>query len=74
MKEDDNAIITGTRNIVDLNEVTFAHFMQITPSVMKKKVVTAQVSVYTYYIYHVSFPMGFAHITRIHHAAQVSGE
>lgn len=43
MMEFDNAIVTGTRSILDLNGVTIGHFMHMTPSVMKKMVVTTQV-------------------------------
>ncbi|XP_026324459.1 retinol-binding protein pinta-like [Hyposmocoma kahamanoa] len=42
MLEDDNVIVTGTQSILDLDEVTIPHFMQMTPSVMKKMVVTSQ--------------------------------
>lgn len=44
--EYDNAIITGMQTILDLNGVTIGHFMQMTPSVIKKMVVTTQVSAY----------------------------
>lgn len=44
MMEYDNAIITGTQGVLDLNGVTMGHFVQMTPSVMKKMIVTTQVS------------------------------
>ncbi|XP_026326255.1 alpha-tocopherol transfer protein-like [Hyposmocoma kahamanoa] len=42
MMENDNAIITGTQIILDLDGATIGHLMQMTPSVIKKMVVTTQ--------------------------------
>lgn len=41
--EDDNATVAGGQSILDLEGVTMAHFMQMTPVTMKKMVVLGQV-------------------------------
>lgn len=38
-------IVTGSRSILDLDGVGLSHFVQMTPSLMKKMVVTTQVSI-----------------------------
>lgn len=43
--ENDNFIITGSRTILDLDAVSLSHFMEMTPSIMKKMVVTSQVGI-----------------------------
>lgn len=43
MKEDDNVIVSGMRSILDLEGVTVAHYLQMTPSVMKRMAVLSQV-------------------------------
>ncbi|XP_013200524.2 uncharacterized protein LOC106143093 [Amyelois transitella] len=42
MWEDDQAIVSGVSSILDLDNVTMTHFLQMTPMVMKKMVVTSQ--------------------------------
>nr|XP_053605471.1 alpha-tocopherol transfer protein-like [Plodia interpunctella] len=42
MWEDDQAIVSGIRTVLDLNNVTMTHFLQMTPMVMKKMVVSGQ--------------------------------
>ncbi|XP_026324471.1 alpha-tocopherol transfer protein-like [Hyposmocoma kahamanoa] len=44
LMECDNATITGTQGVLDLDGVTIGHFVQMTPSVIKKMVVTTQES------------------------------
>lgn len=41
--EDDQSVIAGQRFIIDLNGVTMGHFTQMTPSVIKKMVMSGQV-------------------------------
>ncbi|XP_049708171.2 alpha-tocopherol transfer protein-like [Helicoverpa armigera] len=42
MVENDNAVVAGVRNVMDLEGTTMAHFMQMTPALMKKMVVIGQ--------------------------------
>ncbi|CAH0700725.1 unnamed protein product [Spodoptera exigua] len=42
LMEDDNATVAGGQSILDLEGVTMAHFMQMTPVTMKKMVVLGQ--------------------------------
>lgn len=42
LNEDDNATVAGGQSILDLEGVTMAHFMQMTPVTMKKMVVLGQ--------------------------------
>nr|ATY51904.1 CTD6 [Heliconius melpomene] len=42
MKEDDNVIVSGMRTILDLEGVTVAHYLQMTPAVMKRMAVLSQ--------------------------------
>ncbi|XP_026757244.1 alpha-tocopherol transfer protein-like [Galleria mellonella] len=42
LMENDNAIISGVQNILDLENVTMGHFLQMTPVQMKKMVVHMQ--------------------------------
>lgn len=41
--EDDQALVSGIESILDLDGVTMAHFLQMTPIQMKKMVVSSQV-------------------------------
>ncbi|GBP41113.1 Alpha-tocopherol transfer protein [Eumeta japonica] len=40
--EDDQFVVSGVRSILDLDNVTMAHFTHMTPMLMKKMVVTGQ--------------------------------
>ncbi|GBP41111.1 Alpha-tocopherol transfer protein [Eumeta japonica] len=40
--EDDQFVVSGARSILDLDNVTMAHFTQMTPMLMKKMVVSGQ--------------------------------
>ncbi|CAH0726595.1 unnamed protein product, partial [Brenthis ino] len=42
MVEDDSVIISGMRTILDLEGVTMSHYLQMTPSVMKRMAVLSQ--------------------------------
>ncbi|KAJ2953522.1 hypothetical protein O0L34_g1124 [Tuta absoluta] len=42
MMENDNSTVAGTVTILDLENVTFGHFIQMTPATMKKMVVIGQ--------------------------------
>lgn len=53
--DDDNAIVAGIVNVMDLEGVTMAHFLQMTPSLMKKMVVSGQVFFMTCISYYLSF-------------------
>jgi hypothetical protein len=39
----DNVVVAGTRTVLDLDGVTMGHFFQMTPTVMKKMVLSGQV-------------------------------
>lgn len=41
--EDDNLAVAGSQTILDLDNVTMSHFLQMTPMVIKKMVVATQV-------------------------------
>lgn len=43
MNEFDNATVAGGQSILDLDGVTMAHFVQMTPVTMKKMVMLGQV-------------------------------
>lgn len=45
MMEDDNAIVSGVQIILDLEDITMAHMIQATPSLMKKMSVQSQASI-----------------------------
>lgn len=36
MLEDDNAVVSGCHEIIDMSKATMAHFLQMTPALMKK--------------------------------------
>lgn len=36
MLEDDNAVVSGCHEIVDMSKATMGHFLQMTPALMKK--------------------------------------
>ncbi|KAJ0181738.1 hypothetical protein K1T71_002460 [Dendrolimus kikuchii] len=42
LMEDDNAVVAGSVGILDLENVTMGHFLQMTPMTMKKMVVASQ--------------------------------
>lgn len=41
--EDDTTVVAGTASLLDLDGVGVAHFLQMTPSTMKKMTVSGQV-------------------------------
>lgn len=43
LMEDDQSVIAGQLFIIDLSNVTLGHFTQMTPSVVKKMVISGQV-------------------------------
>lgn len=47
--EDDTVVISGFRTILDLEGVTLAHYLQMTPAVMKKMAVLSQVHKIVYF-------------------------
>lgn len=55
LMEDDNAVVSGIVSILDLDGVKMGHFLQMTPMLMKKMVVSGQVKkCYSYYFLYIA--------------------
>jgi len=44
VREDDQMVVSGIVNLIDLKDVTLSHATQLTPSLIKKVMVCSQVS------------------------------
>lgn len=56
MMEDDQFVIAGSKVLADMGNMSMGHFTQVTPSILKKLVMTGQVNERNldlqYYIFH----------------------